>query len=409
MKFYILLFFSIFCFGINAKCTHTRIINNSNAPVNVEYGIPIYSRADTEVKAIKSQQELQDLLHEAILTNSTQEIMQVVRAGADVNLFKDGKTPLRWATLLKKFNSVDVLKKCGAVIPCPKNVLYRAILNDSAKEIRQAIQAGADVNEEIRDGKSALIWAVLLARHKAVEVLLEYEVDPNMVYSGNSLVHKGSVVHRMIGPDCFQSNCFQSIGYSRLKLLHCALLFGDIQSALLLVKKGAVFSDKPREWSMDVFQYVLNDINPTGIIEIVLEFIQELINRGYDINSNIYSNTIHPNQTIMQNASAWVSAIKSPFYSTKVLELFMKNGANPNQLFLSGFTRWTPLFLAIENNNVDAAKFLLGAGADVNQKVIRVCCVGSQTSQQTPLFYARSLTHFNNQEMIDFLIKHGAR
>lgn len=378
MRFYVLFFCSMISI-VNAD-ESVRIINNTDQPLHVDYGLPIYSRADTQIKPIKSQQELQDLLHEAILTNSTQEIMQVVNAGADVNIFKDGKAPLMWATLLKKLNSIEVLKKCGAIIPCPKNMLYRAILNDSPEEIRQAIQAGANVREVIKDNKFPLIWAVLLGRHKAIEALLENDVK------------------KLDVPYPYHADC------ARFNYLEQALLLGDIKSALILVKMGADFSEV-NVCGMDVLQYTIGKIDPMGIEEIILEFIQELINRGYNINSNAYSDAV-----ITQRASAWVSAINSPFCSIKGLELFMKNGANPNQIIYQNpyGLSWTPLLLAIQKNDLNVVRFLLGAGADINQKAVPVQTHRSRTpaDYQTPLGYARSL---NNQEIINLLIKHGAR
>jgi ankyrin repeat protein len=386
MKFYILLFFSIFCFGINAKCTHTRIINNSNAPVNVEYGIPIYSRADTEVKAIKSQQELQDLLHEAILTNSTQEIMQVVRAGADVNLFKDGKTPLRWATLLKKFNSVDVLKRCGALIPCPKNMLYRAILNDSFVGVKYAINAGADSNDEniISGGLYPLGLAVFLTKAKATQALLECGARSDVM-----------------GRDC----TFKGIRLE--KPLSYALSMKDIKTALILLKhdKNTPISRIVPNGS-DGFECVIMNGDPTEIKDLILEFLQELIDRGYDINSNVGMGSIINNE-IVQYKSVWPMAIKSPHYFVELLELFMKNGANPNQeiLFIG-----TPLHCAVFANNLSAVKFLINVGADLNKRVITHKS-GLIARAQTPLSYARILDGEGSccQEIIDFLVKHGAK
>ncbi|MDR3549994.1 MAG: ankyrin repeat domain-containing protein [Candidatus Babeliales bacterium] len=394
MTFYILLFLSVLsCFGMSPISASARIINNSNASVHVDYDLPIYSRADTIILPIKSQQELQNLLHEAILTNSAKEIMQVVKAGADVNLFKDGKAPLMWATVLKKLNSVEVLKKCGAIIPCQKNMLYRAILNDSADDVKHAINAGADPNiqylSQEESTMSPLGWAVFLAKPNAVRALLEC----------------GAAINTNIT----RRTKYQE--YSEMPLKY-ALSMKDIRTALVLLNH-----DKHKQAAQifsihgDIFQYVVN-IDPSEIKGLILEFLQVLINRGYNINS-INGDASRITSGIIENKSAWSSAINSEFYSIEVLELLMKNGANPNQLIYAGGFAWTPLHIAIQANNIRAVKFFLDVGADLTKKAGPSMGSRHSTSNPpgTPLFHAQclALTHVENSEIINLLIKHGAR
>lgn len=387
------------CFGMGSPCESIRVINNTNLSVHAQYDVPIYSRADTKIQPIKSQQELQDLLYEAILTNSTQAIMQVVHAGADVNLFKDGKAPLMWATIHKMFNAVEVLKKCGAVNVSAENMLYKAIIEDSSEKVFYAVQAGANLNREI-NGKLPLVWAVVLCKHNAVDALCVCKADVNMYYSGQMLVNSASIASS--SQHGFYATQHNSISYVPIKLLACALLLGDIKTALILIKHGADIKI-PINHTIDVLVYVLQCINPAGEEDIVLELIQELFKRGYPLNSNGLA--IIDNRVI-SHVSVWEAALKGSFQSTKVLELFMKNGANPNQMIGgAGGANWTPLFLAIQTNNPQIVAYLLSIGADVNQKA----APGGQNNYQTPLTYAMSLKHLDNKELIDILRQHGAR
>lgn len=57
-------------------------------------------------------------------------------------------------------------------IQCPQDFLFAAIVNDSANEIRRAIQMGANINKEI-DGKTPLLWAVLLKKYNAARCLMD--------------------------------------------------------------------------------------------------------------------------------------------------------------------------------------------------------------------------------------------
>ena len=392
MKFNILFLGVLSCVGVSQIHAGIDIINNTNAPVQVDFEVPIYTCSDTRLTPIKSQEELQDLLHEAILTNSTKAIIQVIKAGADVNFFYKGKAPLMWATQLKKLNSVEVLKKCGAVIPCPKNMLYRAILNDSADDVKHAINAGADP-EDINvagEGLYPLGLAVFLTKSEAVRALLEC----------------GATSNRM-------SKFAQFKGIQSKLPLEYALSMRDIKTALVLLKHNKCESImRSSVCGCDLLQYLVETINPAGIKNLVLEFMQELVNQGYNINSSSYRCNQSDGQTA-QCKSAWVSAICSSFYSDQVLELLMKNGANPNQLIYSSPTIWTPLHVAIQANNLSAVKFLLDAGADVTKKAGPSVPTKRRTVNPpgTPLFYAQalSLTHIENDEIIKLLIKHGAQ
>jgi ankyrin repeat protein len=391
MKLYLSLL-GLFCFGVDVMCAGVRVINNTNMPARIDYEVPIYNRADTQITPIKSQQELQDLLHEAILTNSTQEIMQVVKAGADVNLFKDGKAPLMWATALKKYNSVEVLKRCGAIMPCPKNMLYRAILDDSAEDVRHAVNAGADP-EDINvagEGLYPLGLAVFLTKSEAVRALLKCDVNSDRMSKFAT---------------------FKGI-QSKLPLEY-ALSMGDIRTALVLLKHNKHKSIiQMSVCGCDCFQYLAERINPAGIKNLVLEFMQELIDQGYDINSGSERAKI-VNNVVEQYKSAWVSVIQSPFYSDDMLELLMKNGANPSQyIYATPHGRWTPLHIAIQSNNLRAVRFLLGVGADVTKKAGPIIMRGrGRAQEQTPLSYAKSLaSRMANFEtnIIKLLIKYRA-
>ena len=71
---------------------------------------------------------------------------------------------------------------------------------------------------------------------------------------------------------------------------------------------------------------------------------------------------------VPQCKSAWVSAIYSQFYFVEVLELLMKNGANPSQRISNGSCIWSPLHVANQTNNLSAVRVLLDAGSDLTKK-----------------------------------------
>ena len=248
-------------------------------------------------------------------------------------------------------------------------MMYRAILNDSPEDIRYALSAGASLD---------LGTAIGLARYRAIKTLLEC----------------GAVVD--------------------LCHVEKAMVLGDIKSALLLINHIPINADISRElrrWKKDnkgIFEYAVTEIDPMGIKDVVLEFMQAIIDHGYNINSsNHQSHQVNNEWT--EHASAWVSALQSPHLSVEIFELLMKNGADPNQPIRGGgYIAVHPLVLAIANNDIKAVKYLLAAGANVNEGVVWSGRNLSQI-QGTALSCARRLKHIDNHELIMLLLKHGAR
>ncbi len=346
-----------------------KIYNNSNQQLTATHNVPEYSQVLIETTKLP---ELQTILHSGILNNSAQEILDAVKLGANVNLEIDGKLPIFIAISLKKINAIEVLKKIGAVIPSLDNMMYRAIINDNPDQIRYAVNSGANVNSL---GK-AIPWA----KNNAIVALLECGAVPSFDHVEQSIK------------------------------------VGDIKSALLLLKNLPKHARDSRKFkqnilhSKDIFQYVVSELDPFAIFELQLEFLQLLIDYGYNINGSSYTNpSIYSDQS---PASAWVNAIESPFYSDKILELLMKNGANPNQCIYDGGTIWHPLFIAIQSNNTRAVKFLLNAGADINLiggPSVRGNARSTSTSKQNPLGYAQALKNYHgqqNDEIINILSRH---
>lgn len=386
MKIYKLFLLTIIFAAANANDTKQIIdvINNSDEPIDIQHSIPDHTKAHikAEFKKIKS---LKELLYNGILNNSINEIMLAVEAGADVNEEIDGKEPLAWAIEHKRYNAIEVLKKCGAK-PKTSLDLYYAILNDSPENIKKILQSGIDVNEVIHDissRKEPLVWAVLLARHKAVDILLEYGAKTN--------VHTGITPLSIINGDRHpQATSYDLVQYS--------LSIGDLKSALSLIKHSPQYKDISKyHHSMSpkpgtLIQLALKFYKQTP--ELCLEFIQELIDRGYDIHNldpeiNIWSLVISNKngKDIMDNS---------------LIEFIMKNGANPNQ-FISA--KGSPLEMAIAGNYKKAVELLIEHGAEVNKQIYYCNCKRSKI--HTPLCYAMSLSLdeiikiLKKQEVID--------
>jgi ankyrin repeat protein len=220
-------------------------------------------------------------------------------------------------------------------LPYIQEALYKAILNNSAEEVRQAIFLGADVNHD-KEGKTPLLFAILLKCSKAVEALLECGAKKDTSYLQHSI---------------------------RLR---------DIESIFLLLENINELT------AVDINNLARHDHANT------LTCIHKLIKYGYDVNN------------------LWHDCITA-YYSQKkheaVINLLLKNGANPNHIIDKGSISTTPLFMAIAHNNASLVNILLGAGANITQKI------NTPQGLHTPLSYA--ICH-SRKDVVELLTQRGA-
>ena len=240
------------------------------------------------------------------------------------------------------------------------NLLYISIVNDSAEEIRLLTKINElikfknpkldifcfEINESIN--MHPLEWARFLRRSIAEKTLKSF----GAIAGGYRYIEKKQDLEK-------------------LKPVHFAVVTGQFKEALDLVRQGEDFSGFPFDFSgpiikgyfkgtcvggmKNLLEYALDFVDYTP--DSCLEFLQEIITRGYDINNSTWSYYI------------WKSLFgrTSNLYNVdKVIKLFLENGADPNLLSFHGCYCATPLYFAIQYYDVKAVRTLLRAYADPN-------------------------------------------
>jgi ankyrin repeat protein len=342
-------------FNISAEKQTIQVINSSNNKLHIEHDITENSKAFIELQKIDP---LQYRLNKAILNNSSKEVREAIKAGANIHQPKIGKAPLLIAVLLKRSDAVETLLEHGATVETTHD------LDDNL--IQHASQLG--------DFKSAFLLLKHMLQNKD-ERLLAYKTGRFSHLLDLSLKQPGleatsyllKQCSRFFGKDEWVTN--KKTGKKEWVLKDSFTIGKVFRSLDLIINKQKAFD-----------------------IAVLLGITQYIIDHGYIIN-NIWNNKDE------------YGLIQSYLYKYhEILELFVKNGANPNHKIGDATNFTYPIFKAIASGNKEAVRVLLDNSAYINQTVnLRMCncCSGDIT----PLAYA---TKHGNSEIIELLFAYEA-
>ena len=268
-------------------------------------------------------------------------------------------TPLCLAAKLGILEVVDFLLQNGAQpnVACTcvhrnKAALHFACENchaDSAQIVHLLINAGANVEQETFDFEKALHFASEFNNLPVVECLVVNGADVNCVnLDGKSPlslactrrknVHSFSIIKFLIdnGADVNNSDGMQNIHPFRLLIQN-----KNMEGAQYVIEKGILSQD----------ENFLTDAVLTSNPEIVKLLIvhQKNLNKTYSL---FELTPLH-------------RACMSPSVHPDIVEILLKNGANPNA---HSKTLETPLHYACQKGNIPKVVLLLRFGANINSR-----------------------------------------
>ncbi len=331
-------------------------------------------------------------LSNAIYADSPERIRRAIKLGADIhftNQYEKANKQSRkrfYEKQLKKFD--DEHEKC-----CK----YGNLRGKKAKQILEKKELYINKNSQKEECFYKQFQPILIAlmkkKIKALEELIKQGVDINAIYPYFSDINSRPT--EMLPP------------------LFIALDSNDIDSTLSLIRNGACLDIKreafPCQSRCTVLSSFISRCNSYSN-EKVIEFIEELIDHGYNINDDdMYNNALF--LTFL-----YCRGFRSGRF-IDMLSFLLKNGADLNKVVdarkfykedLSYPWTFSPLHSSILTQSLEIVKFLLDNGANVNQMA---CPVAPNLPNLnfdkniTPLFYAVSI---GNKSIIDLLISHGA-
>jgi hypothetical protein len=266
-----------------------------------------------------------------------------------------------------------------------QELLHKAIMNDAAEDIIEAIKLGANINLGVGNQAPILI-ALMMNKATAFRELLNSGANVNIRYQNDPLV---------------------------LYFIKTV----QLDRALSLFNKGLILSEKDKS---DIINYLMRTPWNASFLNFYFEILK---NVGYDFKVGFTEKDLSKNQ--------WFSFLKniansSNSYGNAILHglgLFIEYGANPNQIFyLDEGLSWTPIFTIFNSYlKSNIASRLWGGMADlISDMLIKGANIDllfkaqGSSKEDTLLSYALNfyegptLTPSTQEELFNFLLDKGA-
>jgi ankyrin repeat protein len=296
-------------------------------------------------------------LHWAVYRNNVEMTTVLLRAGAKVNVAtREGISPLYMASLYGNPAIINSLVKAGADAkgkgPSGETMLMLAARNGNPDAVKALIAAGADVNaKESLRGTTALMWAVEQRHPAAVKALLDGDAD-FAIRSGNAGNPRNYMSTTFAGSNagaqtarmrlCIAANGGPSV---EEQIRTGSTLLGDTEGPC------AEFGRNAR--GRGVGGGAARGVAGRGAAPAATAAADEAEDEG-------------PVAGLVGSGGGGLTALILAARENDIesARLLLTAGADVNQTSNAG---WTPLLMATNNRNYQLGKLLVERGADVNK------------------------------------------
>ncbi len=307
-------------------------------------------------------------LHQAVMENDPEKCQQLLENGA--SLTKKNQMGLNAIQIASQFNKDRALH---SLLTYQKNSLInlkKAIFSGNKKDIEKIIQNGTSLSQSDLYGFTPLHYAAMSGHLGSIEQILRHPIDLEQKdFNGKTALHHASFHHHasIVLALLNHGARVNSIDHDGITPLHECAITNDLRTCSILIQHGADPHQTDRFGKTaqdDAFEYNHPKMH------------QMLLKKGHRPIKKI-------NQSFLEAAE------KGDLPALKKLAIH----ANINASNQHG---QTALHLAVKNNHIKTATWLLEHHAKVNARKI---------DQETPLHEA---AWAGKPEMIDLLLDHGA-
>jgi len=356
---------------------------------------------DQKASVNEPQADGMTALHWAVHHDDVESVRFLLAAGADAKTAnRYGVTPLSLACITGNQAIVERLLAAGAdpngALPGGESPLMTASRTGRIGPVKALLARGADVNSRERKGQSALMWAAAEGHLEVVDALLKAGADSRTALaSGFTPLFfavregRGPVVFRLLeaGLDVNEPmRPERGGGIARGRATNALLLAvenGHFELAGALLKAGANPNERPAGFTpLHAITWVRKPIrgdgdpppHGSGSID-SLEIVRQLVAYGGDINARLEKGTSGRGKFTTTGSTPFLMAARN--CDLPLMRLLLELGADPT---LPNADNSPPLLAeagvgalgdgdeaaGTEEEAVEAARFLLDLGADIN-------------------------------------------
>ena len=317
------------------------------------------------------------------------------------------------AVTKKKIDSVQKFLKLGvsADIRNEKGVpiISLAAATGSVKIVKALIEAGCDVNQKDKDNKSPLQYAIDNGNVKTVKLLREADAKLTILDEVRLSKNFGDAAKKgelkkleayLLVLDSLTEDLYKPI---ELKIMDLMISNEWNPKA---IKTILDYKRKNGELNIDNIHFALYSAIKSGKVEIVKAFVDAggkvgpkylecaARSKQWDVARYIISQGVDVNAPESSDDDSTILSTAILLCDVEMLKGIIALGADVNKKTSHG----TPLFEAAGSGNVELAKLLVEAGADLNPP--------SLTIEDTPIDWA---IYHGDLEMVKYLLSAGAK
>ena len=358
----------------------------------VEVGTLLKSGSDVNA----AQADGMTALHWAAQNDDAQAAKQLLAAGANANAQnRYGVRPLTLACVNGNAEIVEALLEAGAdpnaTIAGGETPLMTAARTGRSGPVKLLLARGAKVDAKEKKGQTALMWAAADGNAEVVDLLLAAKSDVNASLSSGFTplffaVRQGHipVVKRLLEAGAPVNATLSGKGTKKpLSALLLAIENGHFALAAMLLDSGADANGRPSGFTaLHAITWVRKPIRgdgdppPDGSGKLTsLDMVRKLVAAGADVNARLEKGEAGRGRFNTNGSTPFLLAARGS--DLELMKLLLELGANPT---IPNVDDSTPLLAAAgvgalgdgdeaaatEPETLEAVKFLLDLGADVN-------------------------------------------